>query len=212
MLLDRENHVAAKLAIAGTGNLLATDVIDLGASRGIGRAIALTLAAKGYAVALNYAGSQAAAEAVKGEIEAAGGHKVVAIVTHESAESLGLNVGAQAFALVKASSIVVVTDAEGARFSARNRLSGTVSRLVTGAVNTEVVIDLAGGGSVAAIITNESSKALALAASHTPAWVAASSLRQVVPWRLTSFSQPASASQAVSRSAGTPCFLKSWNW
>lgn len=44
-----------------------------GASRGIGRAIALTLAAKGYAVALNYAGSQAAAEAVKGEIEAAGG-------------------------------------------------------------------------------------------------------------------------------------------
>lgn len=36
-----------------------------GASRGIGRAIALTLAAKGYAVALNYAGSQAAAEAVK---------------------------------------------------------------------------------------------------------------------------------------------------
>ena len=44
-----------------------------GASRGIGRATALTLAAKGYAVALNYAGSQAAAEAVKGEIEAAGG-------------------------------------------------------------------------------------------------------------------------------------------
>ena len=44
-----------------------------GASRGIGRAIALTLAANGYAVALNYAGSQAAAEAVKGEIEAAGG-------------------------------------------------------------------------------------------------------------------------------------------
>ena len=48
------------------------------------------------------------------EIEAAGGHKVVAIVTHESAEGLGLEVGAQAFALVKASSIIIVTDAEGA--------------------------------------------------------------------------------------------------
>lgn len=36
MLLDRENHVAQALAIAGTGNLLATDVIDLGASRDIG--------------------------------------------------------------------------------------------------------------------------------------------------------------------------------
>ena len=101
------------------------------------------------------------------EIEAAGGHKVVAIVTHESAEGLGLEVGAQAFALVKASSIVVVTDADKARFSARNRMTGTVSRMVPGAVNTEVVIDLAGGGSVAAIITNESSTALALAAGTT---------------------------------------------
>ncbi len=44
-----------------------------GASRGIGKAIALALAAKGYAVALNYAGNQAAAEAVKAEIEAGGG-------------------------------------------------------------------------------------------------------------------------------------------
>lgn len=96
------------------------------------------------------------------EIEAAGGHKVVAIVTHESAESLGLEVGAQAFALVKASSIVIVTDAQGAKFSARNRLSGTVLRLVPGAVNTEVVIGLSGAGSVAATITNESAQSLAL--------------------------------------------------
>ena len=44
-----------------------------GASRGIGKAIALALDAKGYAVAVNYAGSQAAAEAVKDEIIAAGG-------------------------------------------------------------------------------------------------------------------------------------------
>lgn len=44
-----------------------------GASRGIGRAIALALASKGFAVALNYAGSHDAAEAVKKEIEAAGG-------------------------------------------------------------------------------------------------------------------------------------------
>ena len=34
-----------------------------GASRGIGRAIALMLASRGYAVALNYAGSREAAEA-----------------------------------------------------------------------------------------------------------------------------------------------------
>lgn len=44
-----------------------------GASRGIGRAIALALADRGFAVALNYAGSHDAAEAVKKEIEEAGG-------------------------------------------------------------------------------------------------------------------------------------------
>ena len=44
-----------------------------GASRGIGKAIALALASRGFAVALNYGGSQAAAEEVKKEIEEAGG-------------------------------------------------------------------------------------------------------------------------------------------
>ncbi len=48
-----------------------------GASRGIGRAIALALAKKGYVVAVNYGGSQAAAESVKAEIEAAGGRAIV---------------------------------------------------------------------------------------------------------------------------------------
>jgi len=101
------------------------------------------------------------------EIDIAGGHRIVAIVTHESTASLGLAPGAQAFALVKASSIILMTAGEGARFSARNQLAGTVSRLMPGAVNTEVVLDLAGGGSIAAIITNESARALELAEGRT---------------------------------------------
>ncbi|HMO56171.1 MAG TPA: 3-oxoacyl-[acyl-carrier-protein] reductase [Roseiflexaceae bacterium] len=44
-----------------------------GGSRGIGRAIAVTLAAAGAAVAVNYRDNQAAAEAVVAEISAAGG-------------------------------------------------------------------------------------------------------------------------------------------
>ena len=89
--------------------------------------------------------------------------EIVAIVTRSSAVELGLAPGAKAFALVKASSVIVVTDAEGARFSARNRLQGTVTEVQTGAVNSEVVIGLPGGGAVAAIITNESCTALGLA-------------------------------------------------
>ena len=48
-----------------------------GASRGIGRAIALELAKEGFAVAVNYAGSKEAAEEVKNEIMAAGGKAFV---------------------------------------------------------------------------------------------------------------------------------------
>jgi 3-oxoacyl-[acyl-carrier protein] reductase len=48
-----------------------------GASRGIGRAIALRLASEGAKVAINYAGSTAKAEAVKAEIEQNGGEAIL---------------------------------------------------------------------------------------------------------------------------------------
>ena len=47
-----------------------------GASRGIGRAIALRLAKEGAAVAINYAGNATAAEEVRGLIEAEGGRAI----------------------------------------------------------------------------------------------------------------------------------------
>lgn len=48
-----------------------------GASRGIGRAIAETLAAEGAKVAINYAGNVKAAEEAKAAIEAAGGEAIL---------------------------------------------------------------------------------------------------------------------------------------
>jgi molybdate transport system regulatory protein len=97
------------------------------------------------------------------ELDVAGGQKIAAIVTHESTEKLGLSLGMEAFALINSSSIIVMTDDHGAKFSARNLLRGTISRLQPGAVNTEVVIDMHNGGSVAAIITNDSAVSLSLA-------------------------------------------------
>ena len=97
------------------------------------------------------------------ELQVIGGLAIVATVTRESRNELGLEVGTKAFALVKASSILLMTDAGDVRLSARNQLAGTVSRVVPGAVNTEVVLQLPGGGSVAAVITNESVSALGLA-------------------------------------------------
>ncbi|MFB9289918.1 TOBE domain-containing protein [Pseudoduganella plicata] len=92
-----------------------------------------------------------------------GGQAIVAIVTHDSANSLGLAPGVAAFALVKASSVIVALG-DGAGLSARNRLSGTVARVVTGAVNSDVTIALPGGGTIGATVTRDSEETLALRA------------------------------------------------
>ena len=96
-------------------------------------------------------------------LEILGGQHIVGTVTRDSTESLGLAAGVGAFALIKASSVIVVTEAEGARFSARNQLTGSVTRLQDGAVNSEVSITLPGGGVISAIITRESAHSLGLA-------------------------------------------------
>lgn len=91
------------------------------------------------------------------------GLDVVAIITHNSAASLDLAVGTAAFALVKASSVIVMVDVDGSKVSARNCVAGTVSSVTKGAVNAEVVIATEGGEQIAAIITNESVDRLRLA-------------------------------------------------
>lgn len=101
------------------------------------------------------------------ELTLAGGQKIVAIVTRESSENLGLAVGTQAFALVKSSSIIIATELPSGRLSARNQLVGRVARVQPGAVNAEVVIELGGSGdaalTIAAIVTMESARSLGLA-------------------------------------------------
>lgn len=89
------------------------------------------------------------------------GLELAAVVTRDSVEHLGLAIGVEVVALVKASSLLLFTDPE-LRISARNRLWGTVQRLNGGPVNTEVVIDLGHGRTAAAVITQESAASLGL--------------------------------------------------
>lgn len=95
--------------------------------------------------------------AVNAEVEltTAGGDRVVAIVTEGSVKSLGLAVGREAMAYVKAPWVMVLAGDADVRFSARNQLGGKVKSLATGAVNTEVGIELPGGTVVYAMITND---------------------------------------------------------
>ena len=94
-----------------------------------------------------------------------GGDRIVAIITQASTEAMGLAVGTDAAALIKASWVMLaVVDASQPhlRISARNQLRGRVVALQAGAVNTDVTIELAGGNTLSAVITQSSAEALAL--------------------------------------------------
>ena len=89
------------------------------------------------------------------ELTLPGGDKIVAIVTQASVRSLSLAVGRPALACVKAPWVMLVSGGPDGHFSARNQLSGTVTSLSKGAINTEVAIALAGGDHVHAVVNNE---------------------------------------------------------
>lgn len=87
-----------------------------------------------------------------------------AIVTAESLRELGLYVGREAIVLIKAPFVMIAPGHELPKVSVRNRLAGTVSRCDRGAVTAEVVLDVGGGKSIAALITAQSLDALGLKA------------------------------------------------
>lgn len=95
------------------------------------------------------------------EISIAGERSIVATVTRESTKELDLQDGSDVFALIKASSIILVSEAEDVRFSARNQFAGTVAHVQTGAVNSEVVVNV-GDSTLVAIVTNDSAERLQL--------------------------------------------------
>jgi molybdate transport system regulatory protein len=88
-----------------------------------------------------------------------------------------LRVGAKAFALIKASSIIIGTQTDDIRLSTRNQLAGTVAGVKPGVVNAEVTLSLDGGESIVATITLDSLEALGLAeGSRAKAFFKASSV------------------------------------
>ena len=92
-----------------------------------------------------------------------GGEQLVAVVTMESVRNLGIAVGKEAVALIKAPWVMLMTESSDIRLSARNCLAGKVLSVSDGAVNAEVVVELAGGSKVYAIVTREAVAELGLA-------------------------------------------------
>ena len=95
-------------------------------------------------------------------IKLPGGAELTSIITETSTTTLGLKEGTEVIALVKASWVILATDLEGIKLSARNQLCGKVKEVKTGSVNSEVVVSLDGGDELVAIVTCESEKKLGL--------------------------------------------------
>jgi molybdate transport system regulatory protein len=93
-----------------------------------------------------------------------GGETVISIITNSSVDALELAEGKAAFAIVKASEVIIGKGVDGTKISARNVLAGEVVKVHDGAVNSEVVVRLPGGSEIASSITKESVHALGLKA------------------------------------------------
>jgi len=91
-----------------------------------------------------------------------GGATITAVVTNGAIDNLGLKEGMDAYAIIKASSVVIATELAGAKLSTRNLLTGTIVKMVEGPVNCEIVLELPGGTTISAVITDGSAKRLGL--------------------------------------------------
>lgn len=84
-----------------------------------------------------------------------------AIITRESAQTLEIGIGQSVLALIKAPSVLLMTD-EHQRISADNQLWGSVSHIHEGPVNSEVKVDLGHGRTMVSVVTHESVEQLGL--------------------------------------------------
>jgi molybdate transport system regulatory protein len=94
-------------------------------------------------------------------LKTAQGTQMEASITENNAEALQLGAGDKVIAFFKASHVLIATGWAMA-ISARNMLEGVVEAIITGSVNTEIVLKLPSGDRLTSIITNEAAGNLAL--------------------------------------------------
>jgi molybdate transport system regulatory protein len=90
------------------------------------------------------------------------GGEIVAVVTRDSVDDLGLAPGRPAIALIKSSFVILARDDGSLRTSARNKLAGVISNVERGVVNDVVTLAIGGGKSITATVTHESAEELGL--------------------------------------------------
>jgi molybdate transport system regulatory protein len=96
-------------------------------------------------------------------LQLASGESIVSVITNSSVAALELAPGKPAFAIIKASEVIIGKGLDASRISARNVISGQISGLINGVVSSEITIHLGDGSPLVAAITKQSVEALGLA-------------------------------------------------
>jgi molybdate transport system regulatory protein len=91
-----------------------------------------------------------------------GGQQIVASITLAAVKQLDLRIGTDAVMLINSSDIILATELDDCRLSARNRLGGTIMRIQNDGVNAEIVIRLSGGDTFIVTVTQQSAANLGL--------------------------------------------------
>ena len=84
------------------------------------------------------------------------------MITKESFDNLGIALGKTMTATIKAPNVILVKEPESGKTSARNRFKGKIVRINEGQIAAEVVVKIADGTDVCALITDVSVKNLDL--------------------------------------------------
>jgi molybdate transport system regulatory protein len=95
-------------------------------------------------------------------VELKGGEQIVASLALTELKRLELSIGGDVVLLINDPEIIVITDPDNYSLSARNCLRGTVIRVQYDGVESEIVINLPSGDSLAAMISQVSALALGL--------------------------------------------------
>ncbi|MEQ4661189.1 TOBE domain-containing protein [Providencia rettgeri] len=90
------------------------------------------------------------------------GESIAAVITKNSTKQLGLEKGKLATAVIKASWVVLVSNAEEYNFSARNQFNGVIESIEKGSVNSVVNLKTTAGTLLSAVVTNNSTVELGL--------------------------------------------------
>lgn len=93
-----------------------------------------------------------------------GANRIVAVITNESADQLGIAPGREAMALVKSSFVMLARAEAMPHVSTPNCMVGTVVARTDGGVNSEIVLDIGDGKTLTSVVTKDSVDALSIKA------------------------------------------------